>query len=199
MVFKMIDLKEKIKPYMSEKRYDHTLSVAEECARLAEMFKVDRDILTAAGYLHDITKEMPVGEQILLCNDNGVILDDATLASPKIIHSFSAPIIIQKDFAEYAKEDTLTAVRYHTTGRENMSIYEKLVYLADYIEPTRKHEECIELRKFFYEPSDDLHKKLDDTIFLSLKYTITDLLNRGKYIHPLTVKAYNYLLTNKTR
>ena len=75
MVFKMIDLKEKIKPYMSEKRYNHTLSVAEECARLAEMFKVDRDILTAAGYLHDITKEMPVEEQILLCKDNGVILD----------------------------------------------------------------------------------------------------------------------------
>ena len=193
----MVDLKEKIRPYMSERRYNHTLAVAEECKQLASMFGIDEDILATAGYLHDITKEMPIEEQILLCENNGLALDEATLSSPKILHSFSAPFIIKKDFPECAKEEVLIAVSYHTTGRDNMSIYEKLLYLADYIEPTRKHEECIALRKFFYEPTDDIHKRLDDTIFLSLKYTISDLLQRGKYIHPLTIKSYNYFLTNK--
>ena len=78
-----------------------------------------------------------------------------------------------------------------------MSLNEKLLYLADYIEPTRKFEDCQTLRKYFYEPTDDICQRLDDTIFISLKKTISSLLENNEYVHLDTLKAYNHF--SKTR
>ena len=190
----MVELQSRIKDYMSEYRYLHTLSVAKECKKLASIFNIDEAKLVASAYLHDITKDMSIDEQLKLCQSFGIQLDKATLNSPKTIHSFTAPLLIQKDFSEYADECILNAVRYHTTGRADMTIYEKLLYIADYIEPTRKFEDCIKLREFFYKDNKDIQKRLDQTILLSLKYTISDLLESNSAIHPETLNAYNYLL-----
>ena len=141
----MTELKELIKPYMSEYRYLHTVSVADECIRLSRLFDVDMDTLTTAAYLHDITKEMPYDEQLSLCGEMGIILTEADKTSVKALHSFTAPAFIQKHFPDYATKEVLDAVKYHTTGRAGMTLTEKLLYLADFIEPTRKYEECINL------------------------------------------------------
>ncbi len=192
----MVNLRLRIKKYMSEYRYLHTLSVAEECKSLASIFEVEEEKLVISALLHDITKDMSIDEQLKLCASSGVTLDKDTLNSPKTMHSFTAPLLIKKDFPEYADDCILNAVRYHTTGRADMTLYEKLLYLADYIEPTRKFADCIKLREFFYTETLDKNKRLDETILKSLNYTISDLLNSNSPIHKETINAYNFLLTH---
>ncbi|MBR6681780.1 MAG: bis(5'-nucleosyl)-tetraphosphatase (symmetrical) YqeK [Clostridia bacterium] len=187
----MNDLSLRIKKYMSDYRYAHTLSVVEECKQLAKLFKIDSEDLVTAAYLHDITKEMSIEDQIALCKEYKAFPDESYLRSPKTLHSYSAVFLIKKDFEEYAKESVLLAVKNHTTGREDMSLNEKLLYLADYIEPTRRFEDCKAVRKYFYEQTEDIYKRLDETIFISLKMTVSSLLENNEYIHIDTVKAYN--------
>ncbi len=187
----MIDLEKMIRPLMSDYRFKHTLSVVDECKNLAKLFGIDEKKLVTAAYFHDITKEMPTEKQLTLCKDIGIEVDADTLNSPKTLHSFTAPALIMRDFSQYADEEILSAVRYHTTGKANMTLTEKLLYLADYIEPTRKFDDCKKLREFFYTNTSDISKKLDDTIILSLKYTISDLLEKGEFIHPRTIESYN--------
>ena len=193
----MYELKERIRPLMSEYRYNHTLSVAEECKTLAEIFGIDGKNLIISGYLHDITKELPTKDQIELCEKMGERLEGYELLSEKTLHSYSAPALIKRDFPEYATDEILSAVRYHTTGRENMTLTEKLLYLADYIEKTRKFDECKRLRRFFYADLSDPVKRLDETVLLSLKYTLNELLSKDNFIHPQTLNAYNSLLINQ--
>ena len=189
----MLELEERIKGLMSDYRFRHTLSVAEECKRLASLFGIDEKELVIAAYLHDITKELTTDEQLELCDKMGIGIDKDTLNSPKTLHSFTAPALIMQDFAEYATPAVLSAVRYHTTGRADMTLCEKLLYLADYIEPTRQFEDCKKLREYFYSSGDDLMTRLDKTLFLSLKYTVNDLVEKGAYVHPETIRAYNAL------
>ena len=187
----MCDLSLRIKKYMSDYRYNHTLSVVEECKELAKLFDIDGKELVTAAYLHDITKEMSIDDQISLCKEFDSCPDENYLKSPKTMHSYSAVFLIKKDFPEYANENVLAAVKNHTTGREDMSLNEKLLYLADYIEPTRKFDDCKSVRKYFYEPTEDIYKRLDETIFFSLKLTVSSLLKDNEYIHIDTLKAYN--------
>ncbi|MBR5322275.1 MAG: bis(5'-nucleosyl)-tetraphosphatase (symmetrical) YqeK [Clostridia bacterium] len=190
----MFNLEKEIRPLMSNYRYNHTLSVVSECKNLAELFGIDGEKLIASAYLHDITKEMPTDSQLLLCEKMGIEIDKDTLNSPKTLHSFTAPALIMSDFPQYADKEILSAVRYHTTGRANMTLTEKLLYLADYIEPTRKFDECKRLREYFYADTCDIQKRLNDTIVLSLKYTISELLEKKEFIHSQTLECYNSLI-----
>ena len=187
-------LKERIRPLMSDFRYRHTLSVAGECEKLALMLGVDPEPVVIAAYLHDITKEMSTEGQLSLCKEYGIEIDGDTIASPKTLHSFSAPALIKRDFPEYATPEILSAVSYHTTGRANMTVYEKILYLADYVEPTREYDDCIEVRICFYNNRTTPEKAMDEALLLSLKITIRQLLDDQRAVHPLTVNAYNDLL-----
>jgi len=190
----MFDLQYRISEYMSEYRYKHTLSVVEECKRLASLFEIDDKELVISAYLHDITKEMSYDQQISLCNEMNITLDKNALLSPKTLHSFSAPALIKRDFPNYYTESIVNAVKYHTTGRADMTLSEKLLYIADYIEPTRKFEDCKALRKYFYDSQEILNVRLDKAMLLSLKYTLTDLTEQQEFVHPETVNAYNYFV-----
>lgn len=192
----MTELKNKIKKYMSLPRYNHTLSVAEECERLAELFGIDGRNLVIAAYLHDITKDMSEEDQKKLCAEFSATIDDSTLASPKTLHAFSAPFLIKRDFPEYAEDEILEAVRYHTTGKADMSLTEKLLYIADYIEPTRQYEGCKKLREYFYSSKTDLFARLDKTILMSLHNTVDGLTRKKLPIHQETINAYKFLLLN---
>ncbi len=188
----MKDLEQRIKKYMSDYRYNHTLSVANECRKLARLFEIDGEKLIISAYLHDITKEMPIEEQHKLCEEFSCKLDMNAKYSLKTLHAFTAPLLIQKDFPEYSDEIILNTVRYHSTGRANMTLYEKLLYLADYIEPTRKFDDCKAVREFFYNNTYDINKRLDDAICFSFKLTISDLIENDEFIHTETINAYNF-------
>ena len=94
----MFDIEKDIRQLMSNYRYNHTLSVVNECKNLAKSFNIDDKKLVIAAYLHDITKEMPIDSQLSLCEEMGIEVDKDTLNSPKTLHSFTAPALIMRDF-----------------------------------------------------------------------------------------------------
>ena len=152
-------LRENIRSSMSDFRFNHTAEVEKMAVRLGELYAPEKlNTLRAAALLHDITKELSVAEQIELCQERGIELSDCELQSPKTLHPITAAAVIPERHPEFAEEEIISAVRWHTTGRAEMSLCEKLIYLADYIDMSRKFADCIELREYFFtaEPETDL-------------------------------------------
>lgn len=189
---------------LSEKRYLHTLSVEKEALSIAKsVFSVlgipeeRKKDLQLAAILHDVTKEKSTSEQLELCKKHKI----------EIKHPVCFPVLHGKTGAHLARElfginDTVfSAIFNHTTGRENMNVFEKIIFLADYIEPTRKANSCINVRKFFYSTLEKLGKEnapdiLDEAVKLALYETLNYLAVSGNVIDQETVKAYEYLDKN---
>ena len=169
--------------YHKPKRIPHVMGCEEEAARLAERWGYDPDIAREAGILHDITKRLGLEEQLILCDKYGILNDALENKSEKLLHS--------KTGAEFSRDmfgipdEVYSAIRWHTTGKAEMSLLEKIIYLADYIEPNRDFDGLEALRKLCYED-------IDAAMELGLKMSIEDLEQRGSPIHPKTLEAYNY-------
>ena len=193
-------LRERIKAHISGKRYSHTLAVEAEIIELCRIFSLNEQetfTLQIAALLHDITKEKCTEEQIKLCIKGNIPFGDAEIESPKVFHSMTAEVIIKECFPEYAIDNILSPIKYHTTGRENMALGEKLLYLADYIEETRTFPDCVKLRNEFYSiPNPATNGHLDRVLIHSFKMTIENLLEENAQIHPQTVYSINSLLKN---
>ena len=186
-------LKEILQKRLNEKRYFHSLCVADEAKRLAEKYGGDAEKCYLSGLLHDITKNAPNEEHLQIFETFGIMLNEIEKNAKKLWHAISGSAYI-KFILGIEDDELLDAVRYHTTGRANMTLIEKLLYLADYIEPTRIFNDCKKIREYFYTNTCDIQKRLNDTIVLSLKYTISDLLEKGEFIHPKTLECYNALV-----
>ncbi len=188
-------LRNKIGAYMSGKRLLHTLAVEAEIEKLAALYAPEKEyVLHAAALLHDITKELPITKQLQLCDEFGIIYTEEEITTPKIFHSRTAPAIIKRDFPELATDELLSAVRWHTTGRADMTLSEQLLFLADYIEDTRTFPSCVELREFFWGGLDGAEDKLahlNDTMILALDMTVRELCEGRQPIHLDTVSARN--------
>jgi len=198
----MIDFEFELKKFMGEKRYNHSLAVQKECVSLGKLFKMgskDIEELSVAGYLHDITKEKTLDEHIFLCKKYGIKYDKEELLSPKVFHSRTGAYLARELYPEYVNDNVFQCIMNHTTGKPNMSLSEKIVYLADYIEPTRKHSDCKKLRMMFYDiPSDcNLMDHLDDILIKSFDMTIKDLIEDEKLIDSNTIAARNSLIISK--
>ena len=125
-------LRERVRPYMKEKRYLHALSVERECERLGKMYLPDKVMkLRAAALLHDITKMLSLENQLKLCRLFGIMYGTTDLLSPKLFHAKTAAEMIKRDFPDLADEEIVSAVRWHTTGRRGMTLFEGIVYLSD--------------------------------------------------------------------
>ena len=154
----------------------------------------------AAALLHDITKELPVQEQVLLCNAYGIPVDDGDLLAPKTLHARTAAAQIPVDYPAFADPLIVSAVRWHTTGHAGMTLTEKLLYLADYIDASRTFRNCVLLRRYFWgaEPEkltpQERNTLLRETLLLSYDMTIRDLLEEGTPVAADTVEARNELL-----
>ena len=123
-------LREKMKGEMGEKRYNHTLEVEKMAARLGEIYAPDKvSELRAAALLHDVTKERSVDEHIAICESAGLVVSVAERKSPKMFHAKTGALVIPQRYPEFAVESIIEAVRYHTTGKADMSIMEKIIYL----------------------------------------------------------------------
>lgn len=189
-------LAQRVSGHISGKRYSHTLSVEAETARLCTLFGLDPTSsykLRCAALLHDITKERTLSEQIDICKEFGIPYGDDELKSPKVLHAMTAPAIIKKELPEYADGEILSAIRWHTTGRPDMTLGEKLIYLADYIEPTRDFPDCITLRCEFYSIETPTLEHLDRVLLRSFKMTLDDLRANARPIHPMTLRSAEFL------
>lgn len=194
-------LREEIKGSMSQKRFVHTAAVEEMVARLCALYCPEYTLpLRAAALLHDLTKELTPEAQEALCAAYDIFVDDLQRISPKTYHAKTAAARIVRDYPEFADPIIIDAVRWHTTGHAGMTLCEKLLYLADYIDDSRTFSSCVLLRRYFFgaEPElmtrEERERHLRATLLLSYEFTLKDLLAEGAPIAEDTIRARNELL-----
>ena len=190
-------LRGEIQKHISGKRLLHTYAVEKEIEHLGRIFGFnEKGILNlrASALLHDITKEIPTEKQIEFCKKRGIKVTSDDVKSPKLFHSLTGAYLSRELYPDIVDRTVFNAVRFHTSGRPNMTLFEKLLYLADYIEETRDFDDCVRLRKHFYSATEFTAEHLNKTLLLSYDMTIKNLIDEGKTIHPKTVSARNSLI-----
>lgn len=170
-------------------RLDHTLRVVEESNKLALIHNVEVDKATKAALLHDCAKFLDGKNLLKMAIDFDIILSDIMKRTPDLIH---APLGAKLAQYKYNIEDLdiLNAIKYHTTGRKDMTNLEKIIYIADYIEPYRKFEGVEKVRQLAY-------IDLDKSLLLAINQTITFLIRKNRFIDPDTIEARNQLIINQ--
>ncbi|MFC1566938.1 bis(5'-nucleosyl)-tetraphosphatase (symmetrical) YqeK [bacterium] len=178
----------KLKTFMTEKRLEHSKSVAEIGVKLAEKYGADTDKVYLAGLLHDVAKDIPFAH----LSDYGVDVklipdfDELLVCAPAVIHSHAGDQVCRK-FLGIDDEEILHAVKVHTTGSENMNIIDKIIYIADCIEPLRDFEGTDHVRKIAFEHID---RALEEAFALKIK----GVLEYRGVICPDSIKAWNGLM-----
>lgn len=198
----MLDgLRAKLADTMSPKRYRHTVEVERMVTRLGELYAPDKlCVLRAAALLHDITKEYSNDRQILICAQKELSVSRTDLYAPKTFHARTAAALIAELYPDFADDEVISCVRWHTTGRAGMTLCEQLVYLADYIDLSRTFEDCVRLREYFFDAEPERMTKeerlahLERTLILSFDMTMSALLEEGTPISPDTSDARNELV-----
>lgn len=180
------EYKNLIKSKMSEHRFVHSVNVSKEARKLAKIYGADAEKAALAGILHDITKEMPVEEQLKIITDSGIILDNVQKNAPKLWHGISGSIYIKENL-DINDADILNAIRYHTTGRAGMSLLEKIIFVADFTSQERTYKGVSTMRK-------KSRKTLDEAMLYGFKFTFSDLSKRELAIHPDELACYNEIV-----
>lgn len=180
------EYKNLIKSKMSEHRFVHSVNVSKEARMLAKIYGADAEKAAIAGILHDITKEMPVEEQLKIITDSGIILDNVQKNAPKLWHGISGSIYIKENL-DINDADILNAIRYHTTGRSGMSLLEKIIFVADFTSQERTYKGVSTMRK-------KSRKTLDEAMLYGFKFTFSDLSKRELAIHPDELACYNEIV-----
>ena len=198
----IMSLRDKIKPYMSERRYAHTLEVERAAVRIGEILMPDRvNELRAATLLHDVAKDLPEAEQISLIKSYDSGATDEDLNMPPVLHSFAAPMIVMRDFPEYATEPILSAVKSHTLGEVGMTLFAEIVFLADYIEDTRKHDSCKSTAKFVYSNLSIKKSQKENAaiihraVKMSIENTVKHLNMRSQSVNSRTIATLEYIIS----
>lgn len=180
-------MREKLQSALSVKRYIHTMGVAEEAKKLAEIYGTQKDQQKAhvAGLLHDCAKDYPEELRLRFCREYKIKLDDVMQKQTDLIHPFLGAEVARREYL-VEDEEILDAIRYHTTGRANMSLLEKIIFIADYIEPNReKFEGLEEARRLAY-------LDLDMAMRYILEETIAYVKRRNLLLHSLSTEALEY-------
>ena len=171
--------------YLKPKRMPHVLGTEQEAVRLAERYGADVTKARIAALLHDCTKKLDMDEQLALCKKYHIPLDELERKALKLLHSKTGAAIARDVFA--VDDDVYNAIMYHTTGKPDMTLLEKIIYLADYIEPTRDFPGVEALRRTVYED-------LDQGLLMGLTMTIDEMEEMGNPVHHMTRDARDYLM-----
>ena len=171
------------------KRIRHILGTEEEAVRLAKRWGADENQARRAGILHDCTKYWSLEQYLDCCEKYGVELDEVERRAEKLLHSKTGACVAKYVFGE--PDEVYNAIFYHTTGRENMSLLEKILYIADYMEPNRDFEGVEELRRLSYED-------LDAAVLKGCEMSIADMEEKGYIVHENTKRAREWLKGNRT-
>lgn len=179
---------EKLRPvalsYLNHRRIPHVLGTEQEAVRLALRWGYDVERAQRAALLHDCTKRLNLPEQLALAERFQVPLDDMERREIKLLHAKTGAAIAEAVFG--TDEELTNAIRWHTTGRANMTLPEKIIYLADYIEPSRNFPGVDALRTRCYED-------LDGGLLMGLEMTIQEMEEQGKAVHYATIQARDAL------
>lgn len=181
-------LRQTLKP----ERYEHSVGVMETAVLLAKRFGADTEKAKIAGILHDCAKNISDDESYKLCRKYGIELDEVSKKSVKPVHQYLGAALARAEFG-ICDEEILSAIACHTTGKAAMSTLDKIIYLADFIEPSRDKEPfegLHELRKL-------CKKDLDEAMIYALEISITSIAKRTFMINMDTVCAWNWFLEEK--
>lgn len=175
--------RKKLKKKLDPARYEHSVSVSFTCMALAMRYGYDMGRAEMAGLLHDCAKHFTDEELIAKCTKHGVALTEAELAAPAVIHAKYGEWLAKN---KYGIEDSeiLSAIGCHTTGKAKMGTLDKILYIADYIEPRRdKASNLPQMRRLAFED-------LDETMYQILKSTLDYLNGKNAKVDPMTFEAF---------
>lgn len=183
------EMHKKLRSTQKERRYFHTLGVVKEAVRLAPKFGVEVEKAKIAALLHDCAKNFEQERFWEIAAEYGVTLDEFATKEPALVHAFLGAAVAYRDYGVTDKE-ILDAIYYHTTARANMTNLEKLVYIADMIEPGRTMPQAEELRRM-------VEENLDDALIYAIDCSIKHVIKKGRLIHPDSIHARNYLVERR--
>jgi predicted HD superfamily hydrolase involved in NAD metabolism len=175
-----------LKNSISSKRYIHSINVSATAEKLSGFYGCDAQKASIAGLVHDCARELDMEELLNCLEAEGIAADALTLSVKELLHGPAAVHICRKVFY-IQDEEILSAVRYHTTGKENMSLLEKIIYLSDFIEPSRSFEGVEELRELAY-------GKLDEALLMAFNSSIHYIMSKNQLIHVDTILSRNNIL-----
>ncbi len=175
-----------IKDRLSSYRFHHSVCVAERARDLALKYGADPQKAYIAGILHDIMKETSSDIQIAAAEKAGISMTRLERNNPKVHHQISGAAYIRTELG-IDDSDILSGVRYHTTGHANMTLFEMIIYLADFTSADREYPDVDVMRE--KTDSDMLSAML-----YSLSYTIRDIASQNRQIHPDTLECYNWVI-----
>lgn len=180
-------LREKLDDY----RFLHSLNVAESAAKLALMYGEDEDKAYFTGLIHDIMKNASRDEQLQIMEKGGIILSQTEKNNPKLWHAMAGECYLRVELGITDKQ-ILSAVRYHTTGKAGMSVFDKIIYIADYISAERNYPD-VDVMRF------KAMQSLEEASIYSLQYTLKKLSEEKGLIHTDSVDFYNELIINERK
>lgn len=186
--YNLSKMQRKLKKYMDTPRYQHTLGVMYTAAALAMCHGIDLEQAQVAGLLHDCAKCIPNDKKLKLCREHSIPVSETEQKTPHLLH---APLgaYLAKEKYHVEEEAILNAITWHTTGRPEMSVLEKIIFTADYIEPLRaKAPNLTEIRAAAF-------SDLDYSVYLILRDTLAYLEQEETCLDNKTVVAYNYYKT----
>ena len=165
-------------------RVAHVLGCRDTAVELAHIWGADKTDAARAGLLHDITKALDGDLQLTLCRAYGIILDNFSTQNPKTLHALTGSLVARRIFGE--NDAVVSAIRSHTTGKANMNMLEKIIYVADYMEPNRDFDGVDELRRL-------AHTDIDRALKLGLEMTLAMLQQQGREVSPESRQALEWL------
>lgn len=194
-------LKLRVSARLGERRFLHTMGVAACASRLAELCEIDsKSEAEIAAYLHDITKEYPYEEQIAIIKNHNIMLDEEDFNSPAVLHSFTAEAVIKSDFPEFATDKILSAVRFHTLGSPDMTEFDEIIFLADFIEETRTYPSCVTLREFVFSnmkkgDAEANRLILHRAVISAIESTVKNLTENNRFVNSKNILTKEALLS----
>ncbi len=181
----LAEIKKEISKKLKKDRYEHTIGVMYTASSLAMCYGADLQKALTAGLLHDCGKYCSAKDQIKYCEKHQIELTESELSMPALVHAKLGAYLAEHEY-EISDPEILSAITYHTTGRPGMTLLEKIIYIADYIEPNRKEIPGLsEIRSIVFQ-------NIDRAVYLSAKGTVRYLENGGKSVDPMTVSTCEY-------
>lgn len=178
-------LRKEMQKALDDERFDHTCGVAYTAASLSFVHGCDLQKALTAGFLHDCAKNIPDEKKIKLCEKHGIEITDAEAAAPALLHAKLGAFLAEHKYG-VTDAEILDAIRCHTTGRPRMTLLDKIIFVADYIEPNRKMLPQLDtLRK-------EAYTDLDACVLHILQYTLQYLGEKAKVQDPMTKMTYEY-------
>lgn len=182
-VDKMINKLEKV---LTPKRFAHSLNVMKMSVDLAKKYCEDVKKAEIAGLLHDCARDIRGGSVFRLCEKYNISTDEITCAQPELLHGPIGSFVAKEEYGIHDKMIE-SAIYCHTTGRASMGMLDKIVFIADYIEPDRSFPGVEEVRELVY-------RDMDKAMIAALNMTIIYVVSKGALIHPDTINARNSIL-----